>query len=106
LAPILYNVYTNDQPIPTQPSAKSFIYADDGALAIQGSTFEAVESKMNILLQTTLVYHKKNHLKLIQDKTQICALHLCNRQAKQKLKITWQGKELKPTTFPQYLGVT
>jgi len=89
LAPILYNVYTNDQPIPTQPGAKSFIYADDVALAIQGNNFEEVECKMNISLQTMLAYYQKNYLKPNLDKTQVCAFHLPNRQAHQKLKITW-----------------
>jgi hypothetical protein len=76
------------------------------ALAVQGNNFEEVESKMNISLQSMLVYYLKNHLKPNIDKTQTCAFHLRNRQAKRKLKIIWQGKELEHTTFPKYLGVT
>jgi hypothetical protein len=61
---------------------------------------------MNIALQSMLTYYQKNHLKPNPNKTQKCAFHLSNRQAHQKLKITWQGKELEHTTFPKYLGVT
>lgn len=46
LAPIFYNIYTNDQPIPTQLGAKSFISTDNITLAIQRNNFEEVESKM------------------------------------------------------------
>lgn len=53
---ILYNVYTNDQTIPIQPGAKSFIYADDVALAIQGNNFEEIKSKMNIALRSMLAF--------------------------------------------------
>jgi hypothetical protein len=60
---------------------------------------------MNIYLQTMLDYYQKNYLKPNPDKTQVCAFHLRNRQAHQKLKITWQGKELEHTAFPKYLGV-
>ena len=77
-------------------------YADDAALAIQSNDFEEVERKMNTYLQTMLDYYQKNHLKPNPDKTQVCAFHLRNRQAHQKLKITWQGKELEYTTFPKY----
>jgi len=61
---------------------------------------------MNIALQSMLAYYQKNHLKPNPDKTQICAFHLRNRQAHQKLKITWQGKELEHTNFPKYFGIT
>lgn len=33
-APTLCNIYTNDQPIPTDNNAKPFIYADDSATAV------------------------------------------------------------------------
>jgi len=76
------------------------------ALAMKGNNFEEVESKMNISLQSMLVYYLKNHLKPNTDKTQTCAFHLRNRQAKRKLKIIWRGKYFEHTTFPKYLGVT
>lgn len=52
-----------------------------------------------------LGYYQKNHLKPNPDKTQVCAFHLRNRQADQKLKITWQGKELQHTNYPKYLEI-
>lgn len=36
IAPTLFNIHTNDQPILTQAGTKHFIYADDTALAAQG----------------------------------------------------------------------
>lgn len=44
LAPILFNVYTNDQQICDR--TKHFIYADDLALTAQGPTFEIVENAL------------------------------------------------------------
>ena len=41
LAPLLYNIYTNDQP--TDERTSRFIYADDQCITSQESSFEAVE---------------------------------------------------------------
>jgi retron-type reverse transcriptase len=50
LAPILFNIYTNDQPI--TPGARHFIYADDSTIAVQDNNFEGVESKLDASLKT------------------------------------------------------
>ena len=42
LSPVLFNIYTNYQPI--HPETRSFIYADDLCIAAQNSTFESIES--------------------------------------------------------------
>lgn len=44
LAPILFNIYTNDQPASSYP--RRFIYAADTAVAAQGNTFEEVEERL------------------------------------------------------------
>ena len=41
LAPLLYNIYTNNQPL--DPETKRFVYADDLCVTSQHSTFTAVE---------------------------------------------------------------
>ena len=40
LAPMLFNIYTDDQPI--HPDTRSFIYADDLCIASQGSDFNNI----------------------------------------------------------------
>ena len=42
LSPVLFNVYTNDQPVHNE--TRSFIYADDLCIATQRSTFEQTET--------------------------------------------------------------
>lgn len=43
LAPILFNMYTNDQPIPN--GTKHFLYAYDLALAIQDQDFQCIKTE-------------------------------------------------------------
>ena len=44
LAPLLYNIYTNDQPI--DQFTKQFIYADNLCITSQAKTFQAVEENL------------------------------------------------------------
>ena len=46
LAPVLFNIYTNDQPL--LPACRHFLYADDLALAGQYDTFEEVENTLAV----------------------------------------------------------
>ena len=39
------------------------------------------------------------------SKTQVCAFHLRNREAKRELNVMWNGTRLSNTTTPVYLGV-
>ncbi|KAL1448639.1 hypothetical protein WDU94_001908 [Cyamophila willieti] len=104
LAPLLFNIYTNDQPI--HEETKQFIYADDTAIAAQGKSFEEVEGKLTRALEKLSVYYGKNLLKPNPSKTQVCAFHLNNFEAKRKLKVVWSGQELEHCYNPKYLGVT
>ncbi|KAJ8875327.1 hypothetical protein PR048_023222 [Dryococelus australis] len=90
LVPMLYNIYTNDQPIAT---------------ASQGKTFEEVERKLTIALKDLSKYYDKNHLKSNTGKTQVCAFHLRNKDSKRKLNITWRGQQLSHCDTTKYLGV-
>ena len=104
LAPLLFNVYTNDQPLPTDCSR--FIYADDLCITAQQSDFQHVEQTLELALDEMSIYYSSNHLKLNPAKTQICCFHLRNRDAKRKLYVTWNGLELDHYPNPIYLGVT
>lgn len=85
LAPTLFNIYTNDQPILTQAGVKHFIYADDTALAAQGDTFQDVESTLEESLRVLSDYYDENFLKPNPSKIQVCDFHLKNREAQTEL---------------------
>lgn len=104
LSPMLFNIYTNDQPIHT--NTRSFIYADDLCMATQHSTFERTETILSEALESMGKYYEKNQLRANPEKTQTCTFHLKNREAKRKLNITWYNKKLEHTPNPVYLGVT
>ena len=104
LAPLLFNIYTNDQPLPTDCSR--FIYADDLCITTQHSDFQHVEQTLELALDEMSIYYSSNHLKPNPAKTQICCFHLRNRDAKRKLDVTWNGLELDNYPNPIYLGVT
>ena len=104
LAPLLFNVYTNDQPLPE--GCSRFIYADDLAMATQQRTFTEVESTLEHGLKDMSTYYRKNHLRPNPGKTQICSFHLKNREAKRELDVTWDGTKLANHQCPVYLGVT
>ena len=68
LAPLLYNIYTNIQPMDKKTSR--FIYADDLCIISQGSSFKAVERNLTDFLTLLTEYYAKNHLKPNASKTQ------------------------------------
>ena len=99
LSPVLFNIYTNDQPL--HKDTRSFIYADDLCIATQDASFEKTESTLSAALDSIGDYYEKN-----PDKTQTCVFHLRNRKANRQLNISWCGKKLEHTPSPIYLGVT
>ena len=103
LSPILFNVYTNDQPL--LPNTANFIYADDRCTACQGKDFDEVERTLNNALASLSEYYKQNCLRANPSKTQVCAFHLRNREAERELSITWEGVQLVHCKYPVYLGV-
>ena len=104
LSPILFNVYTNDQPI--HDGARSFIYADDLCITAQYPIFTEVEDTIDEALSELTQYYRNNSLRANPDKTQVTAFHLRNREAKRSLNIAWNGVDLENTAYPKYLGVT
>ena len=103
LAPMLFNIYTNDQPI--HPDTRSFIYADDLGIASQGNDFNNIEASITSALSILTTYYDTNQLRANPSKTQVCALHLRNREAKRELNVVWNGTRLSSTTTPVYLGI-
>ena len=104
LAPSLFNIYTNDQPITI--NTRSFIYADDLAIATQASTFEKIQLTISTALSNMSSYYKDNSLRANPSKTQICAFHLSNKEAMRTLDVKWNGVTITHTAHPVYLGVT
>ena len=49
LAPLLFNVYTNDQPI--HPGTRSFVYSDDLAVTTQSTDFAPIEETLTSALR-------------------------------------------------------
>ena len=104
LSPILFNIYTNDQPI--HDGTRNFIYADDLCVTAQYSSFTEVEATIGDALQELTHYYRSNSLRANPDKTQFTAFHLMNKVANRSLKVEWNRTQLENTPHPKYLGVT
>ena len=100
LAPMLFNIYTNDH-----ADTRSFIYADDLCIASQGNDFNNIEASLTSALSTMTTYYDTNQLRANPSKSQVCAFHLRNREAKRELNVMWNGTRLSNTTTPVYLGI-
>ena len=96
--------HTNDQPV--HPDTRSFMCADDVCIASQGNDFNTIEASLTSALSTMTTYYDKNQLRANPSKTQVCAFHLRNREAKRELNVVWNGTRLSnTTTTPVYLGI-
>ena len=76
LAPLMFNIYTNDQPEPLGP--EHFIYADNLDLISQHKTFKEVKKNHFTALEEMTAYYTINHLNSNPAKTQVCAFQLKN----------------------------
>ena len=103
LAPMLFNIYTNDQPVHADTSC--FVYADDLCIASPGNDFSDIEASLTSTLSTITTYYDTNQLRVNPSNTQVCTFHLRNREAKRELNVVWNGTRLSHTTTPVYLGV-
>lgn len=103
LAPLLFNVYTNDVP-PT--TAHKFIYADDMALATQHQSLQTGGNQLTRDLEILHAYYKKWCLKPNPLKSETGAFHLSNRLAKEELNVYFGGERIRHNQCPTYLGVT
>ena len=98
LSPILFNIYTNDQPI--HDGTRKFIYADDLCVTAQYSSFTEVETTIGDALEELTHYYRSNSLR------QVTAFHLRNKEANRSLKVEWNRTKLENTPHQKYLGVT
>ena len=92
LAPTLFNIYTNDQPV--HADTRSFIYAENLCIASQGNDFNNIEASLASALSTTTTYYDTNQLRANPSKTQVCAFHLRNREANREINVMWNGTRL------------
>ena len=83
LSPILFNIYTNDQPI--HDGTRNFIYADDLCVTAQYSSFTEVETTIGDTLEELTQYYISNSLRANPDKTQVTTFHLRNKEANRSL---------------------
>ena len=102
LSPMLFNVYTNDQPLPF--ATNSFIYADDLRLTTRQKTSEQVETTLANGLNELGAYYKENHLRPNPANTQLTAFHLKNRHADRKLNVTWNVRSWTTLNHPYTLA--
>ena len=91
LSPVLFNIYTNDQPI--YHGTRSFIYADDLCVTAQYPSFIEVDET----IEDALEYYRSNSRRANPDKTQLTAFHLRKEEAKRSLKVKWSNTELEKT---------
>ena len=87
LAPTLFNIYTNDQPI--LYGTRSFFYANVLFITAQYQSFKQVEKTIEEALDNLTTYYKVN-----------------SKEVKRSLKVVWNKTELENTTYPKYRGVT
>ena len=66
LAPTLFNIYTNDQPI--HYGSRSFIYADDLCITAQYQPFKQVENSIEKALVNLTTYYKVNSMRANPEK--------------------------------------
>ena len=85
LSPILFNIYTNDQPL--HDGTRSFIYTDDLCVTSQYSSFTEVERTIGDALDKLTQYYRSNSLHTNPDKTQITAFYLRNKEENRSLKV-------------------
>ena len=93
----------NDQP--RSDGTRRFAYADDLGVAAQDTDFSVVEERLTDALNQLTPYYEENHLCANLSKTQVCAFHLRNREAKRQLQVNWSGTTLEHCEHPVYLGV-
>ena len=95
---------TNDQP--RTEGTCCFIYADELGVSAQRSDFKVVDYRLSVPLEELTPYYEANHIRANPSKTQVCAFHLRNREAKRQLQVTWPGTGLEHCEHPVYLGAT
>ena len=87
LSPILFNIYTNDQPL--HDGIRNFVYADDLCVTAQYPSFTVVDHTIAEALDELTTYYRSYSLRANPDKTQVTSFHLTNREANRTLEVKW-----------------
>ena len=103
LAPVLFNLYSNDLPA---THGRKFIYADDICLAIQGQYFSELECSLSSDMARMSHFCRQWRLKPSASKTISSMFHLHNTSATRELSVYLDGQRLRHECHPTYLGVT
>lgn len=102
LACILFNLYIHDLP----PSmSRKFLYADDKAYAYQHKNFRTINKVLTKDMTSYVQYCKNWRLVPNLTKTVVSCFHLNNQCANVQLRVIFDGKILKHTFDPVYLGI-
>ena len=104
LAPLLVNVYTNDQPI--HPGIRRFVYADDLAVTTQRTYFAPIEETLTSAIGGLSEYYTTNQLRANPTKTQVSLFHMRSRECGKQLNTSWNGVSLTHCNLPLYRGAT
>ena len=80
LSPILFNIYTNDQPL--HDGTRNFVYAEDVCGTAQYPSFTEVEHTIEEALDELTNYYRSNSLRANPDKTYVTSFHMKNREVK------------------------
>ena len=102
--PILFNIYTNDQPLHSE--TRNFIYADGLCVTAKHPSFKQTEDTIEDALGELTQYYRNNNMRANPDKTQVTAFHIRNKEAMRELDVTWNGTVLENTAHSKCLGVT
>jgi len=105
LAPVLFNLYSNDLPV-TVTRSRKFIYADDICLATQGQYFSELERSLSSDMARMSHFCRQWRLKRSAPKTVSSVFHLHNTSATHELSVYLDGQRLRHECHPTYLGVT
>ena len=106
LALLLFITHNNDQPI--YQNTRSFVSADDIAIAAQDTDFVMIEETLSSALVRLTEYYETNQLRTNPTKTQVSLFHLgrlafsiCTRL----LNVNWNGVKLAHCPYSVYVGV-
>ena len=102
LAPLLFTVYTNDQPI--HPGTGIFVYADDLAFTTQSTDFAPIEGTLTSAPVGLSEDYTENQLRANPTKMQFSLFHLRNQECGKQLNISWNG--VNPLSHPVTLRHT
>ena len=103
LAPMLFNIL-HQRPAHTHRHAQLHLRRRL-VHRVSGNDFNNIEVSPTSALSTMATYYDTNQLRANPSKTQVCAFHLRNREAKLEMNVIWNDNRLSNTTTPVYLGI-